>query len=203
MIQLWSDDNAALVVARTILKQEPRISLQIFLGGTVPEGAFVISDIWEKAIVAAATKYKRLGIAIDRSKDTEKNFLQETGKNLISIQYELLSEFSNRGMADTVEFRRLTRKYLRSARNAHCDGILFLSGVLAEEKTRKVISQIMGTQSTPIFVTEFLPDEFFIATEKQSIEIFTDQDIERIHTEAEHFLHIKLAKGVVISRNKK
>jgi len=36
-----------------------------------------------------------------------------------------------------------------------------------------------------------------VATDKQSIEIFTDQESERVHGEAEKFLHMKLGKGTV------
>ena len=104
-------------------------------------------------------------------------------------------------MADTVEFRRLARKYLRPARNAHCDGVLFLSGVLADESSQKILEKILGTQIKPVFITEFLPEECFTPAKKQQIEIFTDQDLERTHQEAEKFLHTKLAKGAVASAN--
>jgi len=196
MIQLWSNDNAALVLARAILKQEPKSSLQVFLGGDVPAEAFVVPNIWN--ITQELTKkYTRLGVVFDGDSDEEISFVKNMGEMAFPVEYELLSTFSNRGLADTVEFRRLARKYLRAARNAHCDGILFLSGVLAEESSRKILAKMAGTQTKALFVTDFLPKELLVATDKQSIEIFTDQESERVHGEAEKFLHMKLGKGTV------
>ncbi len=199
MIQLWSDDNVALILARTILKKEPKSSLQIFIGGSAPKGALVASSIWKEMVELSLKKYTRLGIAFDGANDEEALFVKNVGESAFSIRYELLSSFSNRGLVDTVEFRRLARKYLRSARNAHCDGILFLSGILAEEMSCKILAKIVGTQTKAVFMTDFLSEELFVATTKQHIEIFTDQDIERVHGEAEKFLHMKLAKGTVAS----
>ena len=203
MIQLWSNDNAALVLARVILKQEPKSSLQIFLGESAPKGAFLASDIWKEALETSLKKYTRLGVAFDGSNDEEALFVRKAGEKVFPVEHELLSGFSNRRLADTVEFRRLARKYLRPVRNAHCDGILFLSGVLAEETSCKILAKITGTQVETVFVSDFLPKELFMATTKQSIEIFTDQDIERVHEEAERFLHTKLAKGVVVLQKEK
>jgi len=197
MIKLWSVDNAALVLARAILRREPKVELQIFLGKNRPEGAFSASDLWETAIKTSLKKYKRLGAVVDVAQDDENSFLQDIGKMAFPVPYEVLSSMANRQLSDTVEFRRLARKYLRAARNAHCDGLLFLSGILADEQTCKILATMSGTQTTAVFVTEFLPEEFFRPVEKQSIEIIIDQNIDRVHAEAEKFLHMKLAKGAV------
>ncbi len=197
MIQLWSSDNAALVLARAILRKEPKVALQIFLGKTHPEGVFSVSDFWKIALEKAEKKYKRLGIAVDVANDEENSFLQGAGESVFPVRHELISFMANRRLADTVEFRRIARKYLRPVRNAHCDGVLFLSGILADEEAGKILTKTLGSQSEPIFMTEFLPEEWFIAAGKQSIEIFTDQNVERVHAEAEKFLHTKLAKEVV------
>ncbi len=196
MIQLWSDDNAALVLARAILKKEPKSSLQIFLGGSAPVEAFAVPNIWN-ITQELSKKYTRLGIVFDGASDEESLFVKNMGETVFPVEYELLSDFSNRGLADTVEFRRLARKYLRLARNAHCDGLLFLSGVLAEESSRKILAKTSGTQAKTLFITDFIPKELLVATDKQSIEIFTDQEGERVHREAEKFLHMKLGKGAV------
>lgn len=197
MIHLWSSDNAALVLARSILHREKKVAIKITLSQTCPSGAFSPADVWQKVLQESEKNKKRLGVAIDGAVDAECSFLQKNGKNFVALYYELLSAFANRGLSDTVEFRRLARKYLRSARNNQCDGVLFLSGILADETSCKVLAKILGTQIKPVFITEFLPEEFFLPAEKQVIEIYTDRDRERVHREAEHFLHMKLAKGVV------
>ncbi len=197
MISLWSPDNSALVLARAIFRRNPKAEIRLFLGGGRPQNTFAVSDIWKGAAEKSLQKCTRLGVAVDRAKDEEISFLQNTGKTVVSLSYELLSSFANRGLCDTVEFRRLARKYLRSARNNQCTGVLFLSGILADESCCKILAKILGTQIEPVFVTDFLPEEFFVPGEKQRIEIFSDQDEERVHQEAERFLHMKLAKGVV------
>ena len=118
-------------------------------------------------------------------------------KAKISLPYELLAAFANRGLSDTVEFRRLARKYLRPAKNKHCKKVFFLSGVLAEETTQRVLKHVLGTQVQPVFVTDFLPEPGL--GKKQEISLFTDGDLERVHREAERFLHTKLKKEVVTS----
>lgn len=197
MISLWSVDNAALVLARAVLRREPKVEMKIFLGGSRPADSFSAIDTWNMAIETATQKYVRLGIAVDRASDEENSFLQSYCKNIFSIDYELLSSFANRGLSDTVEFRRLARKYLRLARNAHCDGVFFLSGILADEACCKILAKTLGARINPIYVTDFLPESFFISGEKQKIEIYADQDEDRVHREAEKFLHMKLAKGTV------
>lgn len=197
MIYLWSSDNAALVLARAILCREPKVEMRISLGGSRPKDSFSVPDTWNMAFETATQKYVRLAIAWNKANDEENMFLQTCCKKAFDVDYDLLSSFANRGLSDTVEFRRLARKYLRSARNAHCDGVLFLSGILADESCRKVLAKTLGTQIKPIYVTNFLPESFFVPAERQRIEIFTDQDENRVHREAEKFLHMKLAKGAV------
>ena len=196
-MHLWSSDNAALVLARAVLRREKKVAIKITLSQTCPSGAFSPADVWQQALQESEKKQKRLGVAVDRAVDAEPSFLQKNGKNIVSLPYELLSSFVNRGLSDTVEFRRLARKYLRSARNNQCDGVLFLSGILADETSCKILAKILGTQIKPVFITEFLPEEFFVPAEKQVIEIYTDQDRERVYGEAEQILHMKLAKGAV------
>jgi hypothetical protein len=77
-----------------------------------------------------------------------------------------------------------------------------LSGILAEESSRNILAKMSGTQVKALFITDFVPKELLVATDKQSIEIFTDQDRERVHREAEKFLHTKLAKTAVVVRKK-
>jgi hypothetical protein len=197
MIHLWSSDNSSLVLARAVLRREAKVEMNITLGGVCPAEAFSSVDLWKKAAQESVEKYKRLGIVIDNALEVENLFMQNSCKKAIPISYELLSSFANRGLSDTVEFRRLARKYLRSARNNNCDGVLFLSGILADEESCKILAKMIGTQIKPVFITEFLSEEFFVPASKQKIEIYTDRDVDRVHREAEKFLHMKLAKGCV------
>lgn len=191
MLKLWSADYSALVLARAILKQEPKVSLQIYLGGERQQDSHALTDLRMTALEAVSKDNSRVAVISDITEDL---VLPE---NVVSIQTEMLSEFVNRGLADTVEFRRLARKYLRAVRNNNCPVALFFSGVLADEKAQKILSHILGSQVKPVFLTEFLPEDFFIPADKQSIEIFTSENLERVHAEAEKFLHTKLAKTAV------
>lgn len=197
MIQLWSSNNAALVLAREIFRREPKSAIQIFLGGEKPQGVFSVSDLWKTAIEQSIQTYSHLGIAIDGAKDGERESVASCDEKVFNFEYELLSSFAERGLADTVEFRRLARKYLRPARNAHCDGVLFLSGILASESSRKVLAKMTGSKVKTVFVTDFIPKEVCVPAEKQRVEIFTNQDEIRVHQEAEKILRMKLAKGAV------
>lgn len=192
MLKLWSSDYAALVLARAILHREPQVVLQVYLGSDQPKGSICLSGYLPDLIKLATKDFSSVAIVSDILNETE------VSQGLVSIQTELLEQFGNRGLADTVEFRRLARKYLRSIRKANCTAALFTSGILAEEKTQKIISQILGTQIKPLFLTDYLPEELFKKSDKQSIEIFTTGDLDRVHAEAEKFLHTKLAKNAVI-----
>lgn len=194
MLKLWSSDYAALVLARAILRKEPKVELQIFLGGEQPDGALCMTDFRFEALNSTIEKYPRVAVISNQTED-----LVVPGSTT-SVLTEMLEGFANRGLTDTVEFRRLARKYLRAVRNANCNAALFFSGILAEEKTQKILNQILGTQVTPVFLTEFLPAELFTPAEKQSLEIFTSENLDRVRAEAERFLHTKLAKNAVIKR---
>ncbi len=196
-MQLWSADNAALIITRAILCREPKISLQIFLGGACPKDAVSVPDIWEIAIDSLKLKYKRLGVAFDQANHEENEFLQNACNFSLPIKYELLSDFANRQLADTVEFRRLARKYLRPAKHAHCDAVLFLSGTLAEESSRKILAKTLGTQIKSFLLTDFLPKSWLVAEKKQHIEIFANNNLEQVRKEAEILLHKKITKDCV------
>lgn len=191
MLKLWSSDNAALILARAILREEQKVELQIFLGGEQPDGALSMTDFRFEALNSAIQKFPRLAVISDVTAD-----LVLPG-NVMDVRTEMLDVFATRGLSDTVEFRRLARKYLRAVRNANCQGALFFSEILSDEKTQKILNHILGRQITPVFLTEFIPVELFTPAEKQSIEIFTTKDVLRVHAESEKFLHLKLAKDAV------
>lgn len=194
MLKLWSIDYASLVLARALLRREPKLALQIYLGGDRPEGSYSFTDFIPEALKNAPEKFSRMALVSDITSDIV------APENIVSVQTEMLEAFANRGLVDTVEFRRLARKYLRRVRNANCQVALFVSGILADEKSQKILSQILGTQVKPIFLTDFIPPELFTPADKQSIEIFTSRNLDRVHAEAEDFLHTKLTKASVKER---
>ena len=189
MLKLWSSDYASLVLARALLRREQKLALQIYIGGARPEGAYSWADFIPEALKKAPSQFARMALVSNVTSDIV------SPENMVSAQTEMLEGFANRGLTDTVEFRRIVRKYLRAVRNSNCDGALFISGILSDEKTQKILKHILGSQVKPVFMTDFLPDELFAPADKQSIEIFTTGNLGRVHSEAEKFLYAKLAKG--------
>ena len=194
MLKLWSADNAALVLARTILRREPSVALEIYLGGERTEGAVSLHDFRIAALNSLLEKSSRLAVVSDITEDLS------LPEKIVSVPSELLNSFASRGLSDTVEFRRLARKYLRAVKNANCQEVLFFSGVLAEEKTQQILSHLLGTQIKPVYLTDFLPEELFAPTEKQKLQIFTSGNLHRVHAEAEKFLHQKLSQDALVTR---
>ncbi len=190
MVKLWSADNSALVLARQLLLRLPHLDLQIYLTKERPQDAISFSDFRDSALQSLATA-ESLAVVSDITEDLN------IPASFLSITTELLDNFASRALADSVEFRRLARKYLRKVKSHNCSRVLFLSGVLADEKTQKILKQILGTQIKPLFLSEFLPEEIIKPCPQRNIRIFTDHNKERIHREAEYFLHTKLAQDTV------
>lgn len=177
------------------------------------------SDLWEPAIqsiVGEITRFGRIGIFCDRKNTDAKEFFcqdrlktcpyeykpkdkrAEKSPRLSFFETQVLHHMANEGMADSVEFRRLARKFLRHTKHAHCDTIFFCEAIFGEGKTRKILQHLAGTQMKVVVPSDFV---FLSITEtapsqkqeiKRGITIYTEDSLEFTKKRAETILRTKL-----------
>ncbi|MBT3349474.1 hypothetical protein HN954_05100 [bacterium] len=221
VFKFWGTDFGSLAIGRAILKKNPAAELEFFVGDSEKKekNATHESDFWADAIreiFRGVTRFGRVAIIFDRKNLIAKNFTEkisvdpkyspqekrrgEATPKIFPTPVSILAQMANEGFADSVEFRRLWRKFLRPLRHAHVDTIFFAEAIFAEEKTRQILQQICGTQIKCFFVTDFLPENLFEKSEKQSIKITTGDDIDFTRERAEKILRTKLGKNSFESR---
>ncbi len=226
-----STDFGALVFGREVLKKNPNAVLKLWVG-TPPippskEGRDIAceSDFWEtglQKILSGLTHFGRIGIFYDRKniaakaffckdrfetcpyKCKEKDKRAEKMPQFHTFETQALHHLANEGLADTVEFRRLARKFLRHAKNAHCDTIFFTEAIFGEEKTRKILQHIAGTQMRVMVPNDFIEilkqvQDDNKKNQKRSIKIHTGDDVEFTRKRAEEILRTKLRASNVRS----
>jgi hypothetical protein len=122
------------------------------------------------------------------------------------FEYPVLRDMALEGLADSVEFRRLTRKYLRPAKQANCDTILLLDDIMGSDSARKQWTALAGTQREIICLSDFVLGLSAVSekksaweqAEKRSIEIeldeFWTEQKEFVYEQAQKVLRTKLKK---------
>ncbi len=170
MKKFWGKDFGIIALAKNYPAQE----IQIKISRDFTEKTIQESDFWLDGVkkIVKKTKFGRIGIAYDRKNKEAKSFCKTLAKEGFDyqqknpraeksakfsfIEMQVVCEMANEGLADSVEFRRLIRKYLRNAKHLHLDSIFFLESIFAENKTRQILAKIAGTQIKTYFVTDFL-----------------------------------------------
>jgi hypothetical protein len=212
----WSHDFGAFVFGRKVLKSEANAQLELLVAqsGAKSKSETGEQDFWEKGlqeIVKSHTRFGRVGIFFDRRNSAAKTFCDTVAKTkleyspsekkrsekevrITSFQTQVLCNLANEEMSDSVEFRRLARKFIRPAKHAHCDTIFFLDAIMGEEKTRKILKHIAGTQ-----IQLFFPDDFMEelkSGERKTRSIKIESEDEEVFTKkiAEKILRTKLKK---------
>ncbi len=212
----WSHDFGAFVFGRKVLKsdQTAQLEFQVAQVGKQPKSTTSERDFWEqgvKEIAKSHTRFGRVGIFFNRGNDEAKTFCDTVAKTKLEyspsekkrakkeakitpFQTQALCNLANEGLSDTVEFRRLARKFIRPAKHAHCDTIFFLDAILGEEKTRKILKHIAGTQIKLFFPDDFLGELKDEKSKTRAIKIESgDEDI-FTKKMAEKILQTKLKK---------
>ncbi len=208
-----------LVFGRKILKKNPKTSLQFFLGKTNDDNVDFNKNLWEKAlteILEKFTKFGRIGVFVDRKNLETQSFFQkldiskfkytkqdrrsESVPKISIYTVQALKHMAEEGLADSVEFRRLARKFIRQTKNSNCDSLFFPEFIFGEDKTKQILQQIAGTQ-----LKVFTPDDFFDedikSSGKQNIEIFyKNEDPVFLKKRAEKILRTKLNKNSLAPR---
>ena len=197
MYKIISNDLSAFVYGRKILKQSPQASIEFILqDGTKQSNTS--EQFWNTALSDIAknqTRFGRVGLIYDRKNKIAKNFVEsfnfealeykaqeerahtEKKLRITILETQILTEIANEGFADSVEFRRLARKQLRPLRHANIDTIFFFEDILSEEKTRKILSTIIGGQRKLMFPIDYFTPEIQ-ETNKRKIEIISDTEDE-------------------------
>lgn len=200
-------DFGVFVFGREILKKQNTAHLSFEIKKNSPH---IQEPYWEKGLrtIALQTKFGRIGIVHERKNIAAQTFVtnlptnikytpreprSETDLSIKNYETQILWELANEELADSVEFRRLARKYIRTMKHAHRDSLFFLDAILGEEKTRKILQHIAGTQIKLYFPSDFMeiPDE---KNEKREISIVTDDDIDFTQKRAERILQTKLSQ---------
>lgn len=212
MYTFSGNDFGAFVFGRKVLLQNPQAGISFVIGKKSAEKSVSESDFWESGIIDICknkTRFGRIGVVYDRKNKAAKDFCENleikeeqyspqekrnhTEKNprIFFIETQILREMAHEGLADSVEFRRLARKQLRPLKHANVDTVFFLENILAEEKTRKILKHIQGTQQRLCF-----PVDFFKTSDEQSkkrkIEIESDENEDFVRIRAEKILKTKL-----------
>ena len=197
MYKIISNDLSAFVYGRKILKQNPQASIEFILQDGA-EQSNTSEQFWNTALSDIAknqTRFGRVGLIYDRKNKIAKKFVEsfnfealeykaqeerahtEKKLRITILETQILTEIANEGFADSVEFRRLARKQLRPLRHANIDTIFFFEDILSEEKTRKILSTIIGGQRKLMFPIDYFTPEIQ-ETNKRKIEIISDTEDE-------------------------
>lgn len=205
-------DYGIFVFGRRVLSVEKTAHITFELESK----SFHVQELyWDKGIeqIAKESRFGRLGIVYERknklapllvykicSSEIDYTPKEKRSEKVLSIKpYEtqILWELANEGLSDTVEFRRLARKYIRKAKNEHRDSLFFLDAIMGEEKTKKILEHIAGTQIKLYFPSDFLEIDTTQSHEKRHLEINTQESKEFTHRRAEEILQTKIAEGDV------
>jgi len=180
--KFFSADYGALVFGRRILKKNPSAELEFFVKDKIEmnflkgEKVLCERDFWDIAIETGIQKsrFGRVGIFLDRENFVAKKFFdvsnlekfkktyqpknRRSEKNLkISVfEIQLLKKMANEDWADSVEFRRIARKFLRQTKNANIDTILFADAIFGSEAARKVLQHLAGKRIKCVFLSDCL-----------------------------------------------
>jgi len=212
MKKFWGKDFGIIALAKAYPAEKITIKIsRDFLNREIIQE----SDFWFPAIkniVEEKTKFGRIGIFYSRKNKEAKSFYRELAnkdfnykqKNPRSeksakfsfIEMQVLGEMANEGLADSVEFRRILRKYIRNAKHLHLDSILFLEAIFAEKRIQQIIRQISGTQIKIYFVTDFIEGNQNPA--KSQFKIETYDDLMFTKKRAEQILERKLKKSDIV-----
>ena len=212
-----SSDFGALVFGREVLKKFPKAVLNFYVCTTdAKEKAISEQDFWQagiKKILAEETRFGRVGVFYDRKNVVAQEFVREDFSKfdfrtketnraektprVNGFATQVLTKMANEGMADSIEFRRLARKSIRKAKHANCDSLFFCEAIMGEEKTKKILQHLAGTQ-----VRVFVPSDFLVVenetSKKREIKIHTGDEVAFTKKRAETILRTKLEKTVVV-----
>jgi len=139
-----SNDYGLFVFGRTILAKNPAVCLTFFYNCDSPENSnHENAVLWDAQINEISAE--RLGVMFDHNNESIAAWLADK-EDLISFPTQALHHLANEGLADSVEFRRLARKFIRKAKEHNCQLLFFPELIFAEPKTQKILQHLAGSQ---------------------------------------------------------
>ena len=210
----WSRDFGAFVFGRAVLKIDPNAQLEFHVAQAGAKKGVNESDFWDKGvqeILKLHTRFGRIGLFHERGNKEARNFCNDVVKTkkdhstsderrarktpeLTAFQMQGVLSLANEGLADSVEFRRLARKFIRPAKHAHCDTIFFLDAILGEEKTRTILKHLAGTQIKLFFPDDFMERRKPSTAKTRTLKIESGDEDEFTRKMAEKILRTKMKK---------
>ena len=224
-IKLWGSDFGPLVLLREALKSGEKGCFELFLNQKEDgeKGGMKEALIWQMAmelILKRETRFGRVGVFIERKNREAFDFFSgldvdklayvrksersEKQPQLKIFSTQLLVEMVNEGLEDSVEFRRLSRRFIRGAKNAHCDTLFFADSIMGGERAKKIIQFVAGAQIKCFFVSDFFLDWLRLRSLKKAdgvteVLIYTEDDVVFVKKRAEQLLRKKLKREAVVN----
>lgn len=189
MFEIWTPDTGVFALAREILKTNSQAQLRLWHGGECPAGAHTASELQVEMLKKCSSDVMICG---DERQSAEQDILP----------IGILCDLADRGLVDSVEFRRLARKLLRPCRNKNVKTVAFLDAVLAGENSRKQVVKTLGGKFKTVFLSNVVADCWSVPESKsRQLEIITTGNLTAVHAAAEKILRTKLPTDVVKHRS--
>jgi hypothetical protein len=202
-------DIGILSFGRRILSQNPHQSLD-FSWSHGGDHNFKIESSLE-ILLQRHTRWGRIGIWYDRQNYTLSRYLKtlnfsipnyhpqdpkraEKSPKISIFPVPVLRTMALEGLADSVEFRRLSRKHIRHLKRQHIDTLFLPEPIFAEPRTQKILQHLAGTQIKVYTIVDFFDVSPDLSSTKAVIRIFhPPMDRGWLHSRAEKILGRKLA----------
>lgn len=181
-MQLQGNDYGVFALGKTILTKNPQACLTFFYKVWSPSSQKCIteSDFWPNLVPDTSIVFDHY------RQDIILHYQNSPG--LFPVQ--ALTHLANEGLADSVEFRRLARKYIRRAKQHNPAALFFPEAIFTDPKIKKILQQLAGTQLKVLTLSPEIESE---KSEKQSITIYHDlKNTDFLKTRAENLLGKKL-----------
>lgn len=208
-----SADFGAFVFGRKVLIGFPKATLSLEVQTACDKPTE--QDLWNIGIgniLNGETRFGRIACFFDRKNRAARIFCKkldlkkfkyipkkphraEKEARFSHFETQVLHETANEGLSDSVEFRRLARKYIRHAKHANVDTIYWLETIFAEEKTRQILDHLAGSQIKNVFPVDFLALEDIKEGNKRKLEIVSGDDAVFTHKRAEMILKSKVPQN--------
>ena len=192
------DDYGLFIFAKTILAKNSAVCLTFFYNCDSPEEAYRENvSLWDRSM--NPYKDKKVGIMSDHHNYT----ITAWAKAQTEASYfptQALHHLANEGLADSVEFRRLARKFIRRAKEHNCEVLFFPEMIFAETKTQKILQHLAGSQMK-IQTCNHESSGEIKTTLKQEITIYHQlESVEFLKLRAEKLLGTKLKSSDFVKK---
>jgi len=185
------NDYGLFVFGRTILAKNSAVCLTFFYNCGTNEALHREGmKLWDQNIEKFSSQ--EISIMFDHNNQTIANWAKEK-TTIKCFPTQAIHHLANEGLADSVEFRRLARKFIRKAKEHNCQVLFFPELIFAETKTQKILQHLAGSQ-LKIVTCKIRDTKYEIPeAEKQSITIYHPlEDITFLKSRAEKILGTKL-----------